>query len=63
LEHYQANPDMYAKRSVPDKLNWSGWMTQQELKDADLKANRIPIPGDFDYAGICEKVDGVWKVA
>lgn len=57
---YLTHPDMFAKRTNPEKLNWGGWMTQGELEDAGLKANRIPIPGDHDYVGCCEKVDGVW---
>lgn len=50
LEHYLANQDKYIKRSEPDKLNWGPWMSSDELSKAGLKANRVTIPGDWDYA-------------
>ncbi len=39
----------YATRAEPDKLNWGPWMNSQQLAAAGLKANRVPIPGDWDY--------------
>jgi len=57
------SPDRYASRTNPEKLNWGEVMSSAELANAGLKANRVPIPGDFDYEGVCEMVDGVWKVA
>lgn len=51
LEHYQACPDQYCPRQEPEKLNWGPWLTSKELKQAGLKANRVPIPGDWDYEG------------
>ena len=49
LEHYVALPSQYATRTVPDKLNWGPYMTTEQLADAGLKANRVSIPGDWDY--------------
>ncbi len=49
LEHYKANPDKYAQRTHPDRLNWGVLMTASELNKAGLSANRVTIPGDFDY--------------
>ncbi len=51
LEHYHENPDMYAERSKPDKLNWGPHMSMSELDSAGLVANRVTIPGDWDYEG------------
>ncbi len=51
LEHYYANPDRYAPRAMPDKLNWGPWLDTAQLEQAGLKANRVTIPGDWDYAG------------
>ncbi len=60
LEHYQANPDMYATRANPNLLNWGDWMNAKQLAEAGLKANRVCVPGDWDYDGVCEQVDGQW---
>ncbi len=51
-EHYIASPDKYAKRAIPELLNWGPWMSMAALEQAGLKANRVPIPGDWDYAGV-----------
>jgi len=48
----------YATRTNPDTLNTGEWMTSDELHQAGLKANRMPIPGDHDYTGACECVGG-----
>jgi hypothetical protein len=33
------------------------------VADADrIRPGKIPLPGDADYVGVCEKVDGQWKV-
>ncbi len=52
----------YAERANPDTLNTGDHMTAHQLKQAGLKANRVPIPGDHDYSGVCEQVGGVWQV-
>ena len=49
LEHYQAHPKRYVQRREPERLNWTGYMTK-----AELVANRVPIPGDWDYEGIVD---------
>ena len=49
LKHYYDNPEMYAPRTNPDKLNWGGWLEADELSDAGYTANRVTIPGDHDY--------------
>lgn len=51
LEHYHANPDSYIPRREPERLNWGEWMNRTQLEYAGLKANRVPIPGDWDYVG------------
>ena len=66
-EHEQiANPNtpytMDATRTNPELINTGKPMTNHQLKQAGLKANRVPIPGDHDYKGVCEQVGGVWKV-
>lgn len=45
------NTGRYAHRTNPDLLNWGKWMTKDELAKAGLKANRVTIPGDWDYEG------------
>ena len=50
------------RRSNPDSLNYGGWMNADQLKEAKLTSNRAPIPGDSDYQGCCEYVDGRWVV-
>ncbi len=49
LEHYRANSDLYIERTDPDKLNWGKYMTYHQLQEAGLKANRVSIPGDWDF--------------
>ncbi len=46
-QDYIDNPEDYAKRSKPEDIDWD---------------NRSPIPGDWDYDGVCEKINGVWQV-
>lgn len=52
LSHYKENPDKYAPRDKPEKLNWGPWMDLADLTGSPFVANRVPIPGDFDYAGV-----------
>ena len=49
LMDYHANPTDYIPRLEPDKLNWGQWMTVSELERDGLKANRVTMPGDWDY--------------
>ena len=51
LEDYKKNvPSKYARRFEPEKLNWSSnVMNEDELKQAGFRANREPIPGDWDF--------------
>jgi hypothetical protein len=50
----------YANRTNPDSLNHGKPMTMDALKKAGLTANRVPVPGDHDYCGCCEQVEGKW---
>lgn len=54
LDHYRTCPDQYIPRREPDKLNWGPWMNSQQLEQAGLKANRVSIPGDWDYVGVAQ---------
>ena len=49
LEHYKVCPDKYATRAQPELLNWGPWMDTAQLAGAGLRANRVPVPGDWDY--------------
>ena len=61
LEHYRNNPAKYCTtRTNPDLLNWDEPMSAMELHQAGLTANRVPIPGDHDYQGVCSQVEGQW---
>ena len=59
LEDYKKNvPSKYARRFEPEKLNWSkNVMNEEELKQAGFRANRKPIPGDWDYESMVAVVD------
>jgi len=61
LEDYNKNvPSKYTRRFQPEKLNWSkNKMNEVELKQAGFRANREPIPGDWDYE--VESVDELPK--
>jgi len=54
LEDYKKNvPSKYARRFEPEKLNWSeNEMSEEELEQAGFRANRKPIPGDWDYKDV-----------
>jgi len=56
LEDYKKNvPSKYARRFEPEKLNWSkNKMNESELEQAGFRANRKPIPGDWDYEVVAE---------
>ena len=41
----------YATRTSPDSLNWGGPLSWNELQKRKLVANRVTIPGDWDYDG------------
>jgi len=41
-------PKIYIRRWEPERLNWGP--TTGQLKQAGFRANRKPLPGDFDYA-------------
>lgn len=51
-----------AARTNPSQLNYGHPMSKHELEANNLKANRVPIPGDHDYKGVCHKQDGKWAV-
>jgi len=53
----------YATRTNPELLNHGPYMTSAGLDKAGLKANRVPIPGDYDYEGVCVKTEQGWRVA
>ena len=59
LEDYKKNvPSKYARRFEPEKLNWSkNEMNDKELKQAGFRANRKPIPGDWDYEDVSVPVE------
>ncbi len=59
LEDYKKNvPSKYARRFEPEKLNWSNnVMNEEELIQAGFRANRKPIPGDWDYESMVVVVD------
>jgi hypothetical protein len=49
LEHYRQNPGKYHRIVEPEKLNWDEHLDAVGLKIAGCRANRKPIPGDWDY--------------
>lgn len=42
-------PKRYRRRHEPERLNWGAPMSAPDLKQAGLRANRKPIPGDWDF--------------
>ena len=63
LQDRQEGTGRYAKRTAPELLNWDKPMTAEELarhkSKHHLKSyhNRVTIPGDWDYEGICKPQD------
>jgi len=49
LADYYDRPDQYHRRLNPEKLNWGVHLDMKQLKQAGLRANRKPIPGDWDF--------------
>ncbi len=49
IEDYHAHPDDYAFRACAELLNWGAWMSPDELKFSEFSANRVSMPGDWDY--------------
>ena len=45
-------PELFAARTNPELLNFGPWLNADQLKVEGLKANRVPIPGDYDYKGV-----------
>ncbi len=62
ISDYWEHPNDYGSRRDPDSLNWGPWMDAIELAQAGLKGNRVTLPGDWDYVGVCKCIDGVWVV-
>ncbi len=54
---------MYATRANPETLNWGAWMDKAQLKQNGKTANRVTLPGDWEYKGCCIQVVGVWRAA
>lgn len=61
-DYHSPHGRRYVPRQFPDDMNWGDPMTVSELAAAGLKYNRVTIPGDWDYKGVCEQVDGEWQV-
>lgn len=55
--------DIITMEQVNPELNYGPYLTAPQLERAGLKANRVPIPGDSDYQGVCVFQDGVWKAS
>ncbi len=50
-------PKRYRRRFEPEKLNWDEPLNAPQLKQAGLRTNREPIPGDWDFEEVKEKED------
>ena len=48
-EDYQENTQDYAFRACAELLNWGAPMSADELKRNRYSANRVSLPGDWDY--------------
>ena len=42
-------PKRYHRRFDPERLNWDKPLNAPQLKQAGLRANRVSIPGDWDF--------------
>ena len=49
LEDYKKRSADYCRRFEPERLNWGAPLNAPQLKQAGLRANRQPIPGDWDF--------------
>lgn len=61
FEEYKKNiGGKYTRRFQPEKLNWSAnKMNEEELKQAGFRANREPIPGDWDFGEVKDEADAL----
>lgn len=56
------------RRTNPDRLNWGDYMNADELEAYKRKYNlptyhnRVSIPGDWDYVGVCRDTDMSGKI-
>jgi len=57
FEDYRKRPKFYRRRYQPERLNWGEPLTEKQLKQAGFRANREPIPGDWDYEEIKEPIE------
>lgn len=55
LEDYQGHPEDYARRTNAVILNWGPWLNREQLERSDYIANRVTIPGDWDYSGVGDR--------
>jgi len=51
-------PKLYRRRYEPEKLNWGEPLTNAQLKQAGFRANRVPLPGDWDFIEDKDKQGG-----
>ena len=64
----RVTPGHTVTRTNPSTLNTGKPMGMAALARHKVKHNlpkyhnRVPIPGDHDYEGVCEQRDGAWKV-
>ena len=50
-------PKRYTRRYEPECLNWGETLDVEQLKQAGLRLNREPIPGDWDYQEVVDVTD------
>ena len=48
-------PKRLRRRFEPERLNWGTPLSAPQLKQAGLRCNRKPIPGDFDFEVVEEE--------
>lgn len=55
-------PKLYRLRFEPEKLNWGEPLNFEQLEQAGFRANREPIPGDWDFTGTQDAPLNDWQV-
>lgn len=55
-------PDKTEVGQVKSDTVTEPYLTADQLAEAGLDYNRVPVPGDPDYTGVCKQVDGKWTV-
>lgn len=55
-------PKLYRLRCDPEKLNWDEPLSAEQLNQGGFRANREPLPGDWDFAETQDAAPNEWHL-